>query len=144
MSAVCSDPFTWCGMLLFKLVSTIAILAALDTTLADPSICAPLRYLFWAETLCPQSLRTFGSFPWRTFCLLQLDALVGVLTRTTASLFAPLERWKMLLELHSLASHAPIWRHVPFFSMASQSMSPTHNFCINYFGPSPGLCANSS
>ena len=101
-------------MLLFKLALTIATFAALNAVLADPSICASVRYLFWAEAFCTQPLRTFGAFPWRTFCLLQLDALFAVLTQAAASLFAPLMRRKMLLETHSVASHAPILRHVPF------------------------------
>ena len=92
-----------------RVVPTIAKFAALDAVLVDLDICAPWRYLLWAEACCTQPSRTCCAFPWRTFCLLQLDPPFAILTQIAGSLFAPL-----LLETHRFASPAPILRHVPF------------------------------
>ena len=72
-------PFTWCEILLLKLVLTLDTLSALDAILAHTRICAVVCQLSRSKTPCAHPSLTLGAFPRGTFCLLQLDALFAVL-----------------------------------------------------------------
>ena len=72
-------PFTWCEILLLKLLFAPDALSAFDAVLAHASIGAVVCQLSRSKTPCAHPSLTLGALPRGTFRLLQLDALFAVL-----------------------------------------------------------------
>ena len=126
---VCAEPFARCEICFFQPSLANAALSGLDAILADAGIGAVVRQLPWAKAISIEPAFTLGALPRGTFCFLQLHAFFAILAQSAATQFAPLMRWKMLLELHDVASDAQrlwhvlgcsLWREVMFGRMDFQ------------------------
>ena len=134
---VCAEPLARCETLFLQPSLASTTLSALDAILADASIGAVVCQLPWAKTISIEPTFTLGALPRGTFCFLQLHAIFAVLAQSAATLFAPLMRWKLLLELHHVAPDAQRLWHVlgsdrlPIDSLAAQLLhKQIRAFCL--------------
>ena len=107
-----TEPLARCEILFLQPLFASTTLSALYAVDADSSICAVVRELTSSEVFCAKPSLTLGALPRCAIGFLHLDTLLAIFAKTAASWFAPLVRWKMLLELCVSATSAARFRHV--------------------------------
>ena len=101
-----SEPRVRCEILFLQPLLASTALSALDAVDADSSIGAVVRELTSSEVFCAKPSLTLGALPRCAIGFLHLDTLLAIFAKSAASWFAPLVRWKILLELGESATSA--------------------------------------
>ena len=101
-----TEPFALCEILFLQPLLASTTLSAFDAVDADSSICAVVGELTSTEVFCAKPSLTLGALPRCVISFFHIDTVLAIFAKTAASWFAPLVRWKMLLELGELATSA--------------------------------------